>query len=740
MSKTPPRKIFEKIKLGNRELSLEAGGLALQADGAVIARYQDTVVLATVVCSEPREELDFFPLSVEFVERLYAGGRIKGSRWVKREGRPSDEAILSARAVDRTLRPLFPKGFRKEVQVVITVLSVDGENDPLPLSIIAASAALSISRIPWEGPVGAVQVGLKDNQYFVNPVTSELEFSDLDLVVSATEEKVVMLEAEAKSIPEKQILEAIAFGKEKAKVAIELINRLVEKVGVEKEKYVKRMSEPELKREIRKSMGGNFSSLTKRMLLGDLGQEEKAELIESIGEKLPEEKKSQVRLALEEICKEEFRKNVLSQRRPDGRKIDEVRSLSCEVGILPRTHGSAIFRRGKTQVLTVTTLGSPSLEQLIETAEGEETKRFIHHYSMPPYSLGETGRFGYPSRRETGHGALAEKALAFVIPSEEKFPYTIRLVSEVLSSNGSTSMASACASSLSLMDAGVPISEPVAGIALGLVSEGEKYVILTDILGSEDNFGEMDFKIAGTQKGVTAIQLDVKNSGLTPEILEESFERAKKARLEILEEMNKAISAPRVKLSQYAPKIKVLHIPVEKIGEVIGPGGRTIRKLIEETKASIDVEDDGSVSISGMDKESVEKAAEAIKGLTAEVEVGKEYQGEVKRIQPFGIFVEILPGKEGLVHISQMRPSYVENPAKIFSVGQKVKVRVSEIDELGRINLTMLSEREQKEKRDRKKTAPKGYDSGKRTKNRQKGRFEKKSGFQPRFSSKKSRW
>lgn len=734
MKKTSKKKISKKTKIGDRDLVLETGLMAGQADGAVLARYGETVVLATVVSSKPREDLGYFPLFVEYVERLYAGGRIKGSRWVKREGRPSDEAILAGRAVDRSIRPLFPKGFSKEVQVVITVLSVDGENDPAVLSIIAASAALSISKIPWNGPIGAVRVGLKDGQTFVNPVTSELEFSDLDLVVSASQKACIMLEAGAKFVPEDQILQAIAFAQEETRSIIKLINDLAKEVGVKKEEFVPKEADPGLKKEIAKIIGDGLSSLAKRLAAKDLGEEELEELIAGVADHLPEEKRSQIGLALEEIFREEVRQNLLAKKRADGRGLDEVREIDIEIGVLPRTHGSAIFRRGETQVLTVTTLGSPSLEQLIESAVGEETKRFIYHYSMPPYSVGETGRFGYPSRRETGHGALAEKALEPVIPSEEKFPYTIRLVSEVLSSNGSTSMASACAGTLSLMDAGVPIAEPVAGVAMGLVGEEKKQVLITDITGAEDGFGDIDFKIAGTEDGITAMQLDVKNEGLEPEILKETVAQARKARLEILKEMKKAIPAPRLKLSQYAPKIKVLHVPVEKIGEVIGPGGRTIRKLIEETKASIDVDDDGAINISGMDKESVEKAAEMIESLTAEVEVGEEYEGEVKRIQPFGAFVEVLPGKQGLVHVSRMSPTFVKDPSKIVSIGQKVKVRVTEIDELGRINLSMLSREEEERQREKRQLArPAGGPV-------KKGPRRPRQKFRPRLSSRRPRW
>ena len=722
------KKISKKTNLGGRDLILETGILAEQADAAVMARYGDTVVLATVVSAKPQVDLGYFPLFVEYVERLYAGGKIKGSRWVKREGHPSDEAILAGRVVDRSIRPLFPTGFYKEVQVIITILSVDGENDPIPLATIAASAALAISKIPWKGPVGAVKVGMKDNQYFVNPAASEMKLSDLDLLVTSTNKAVVMIEAGTKFISEEQMLGGIKFASQEAKKVITLIEELVTEAGVKKEDFTPKMVKPEVKKEVRKVLGLNLKIWVKRFLDQDLGREEWDELLASIIEKMPEATREEIKMALEEIFKEEFRKSILLKKRPDGRKIDEIRSISTEIGILPRTHGSAIFQRGQTQVLTVTTLGGPSLEQLIESAEGEETKRFIHHYSMPPYSSGEVGRFGFPSRRETGHGALAEKALEPVIPSEEKFPYTIRLVSEVMSSNGSTSMASTCAGALSLMDAGVPISEPVAGIAIGLVEEEKEHIILTDIAGAEDQFGDMDFKIAGTQKGITAIQLDVKNDGLTENLIKEALERGQEARVRILEIMRKTIPQPRTNLSQYAPKVRVVQIPIEKIGEVIGPGGRIIRKLIEETKTSIEVEDDGHINISGADSESVEKAVAAVEGLTKEVKPGEEYEGIVKRIQPFGAFVEVLPGKEGLVHVSQMSSGFVKDPGEIVSLGQKVKVRVVEIDDLGRINLSMLSEEEAKRQKEESAKSPSRP-------------MRPRNEFRPRFpSSRRSRW
>jgi polyribonucleotide nucleotidyltransferase len=688
-------KIVKSVEIGKRILTLETGELAPQASAAVLARYGDTMVLSTVVAAAPKEDLGYFPLGIEYQERLYAGGRIKGSRWVKREGRPSDEAILTGRLIDRSIRPLFPKDYTNEVQVTITVLSVDSENDPSFLALVATSAALAISDIPWGGPIGSVRVGLKEQVPFVNPVDEELAFSELDLVVSATEERVVMLEAGAKEMPEEQLLSAIEFGREECSKIIQLIKDLVQAVGREKISLKREEPSAELVREVEKLAAERFEDLK-------AGEVEFGQIKEEMLSHFEEREKRVVAKIIAEIFKKKVRAMILENRRPDGRKLEEIRPLSMQVGILPRTHGSALFQRGQTQVLTVTTLGAPSLGQLIESATGEETKRYIHHYAMPPFSSGEVGRVGWPSRREIGHGALAERALEPVIPSEEKFPYTIRVVSEVLSSNGSTSMASTCGSSLSLMDAGVPISSPVAGIAMGLItnekvkSKNEKlenednYVILSDIAGLEDFNGDMDFKIAGTKRGITAIQLDVKISGLTQKMLADALSQAKQGREYILGEMEKVLAVPRPKISKFAPKVAVLRLEPDKIGEVIGPGGRMIRKIIEETGCSIDVEDDGKVNISGIEEEGVAKAIAWIEGLTREVNVGDVFTGKVLRIQPFGAFVEILPGKEGLVHISQMAPGFVSRPEDVVSVGQEVKVRVTEIDERDRINLSML--------------------------------------------------
>jgi len=686
------KRISKSVEIGGKTLTLEVGRLASQANAAVLARLGDTVVLATVVSAKTKEDLDYFPLQVEYIERLYVGGRIKGSRWVKREGRPSDEAILTARLVDRSIRPLFPEGYKNEVQVMITVLSADAENSPDIPAICATSAALAISDIPWDGPVGAIRVGFvpKNGEGFfvANPTNQDLEFSDLDLVVSTTDKVIVMLEAGAKEVPEEKFLKAIEFGQKEAQKIIQLILELQKEVGLKKQNYLVEKPSEKLIKEVEKEVGEKIREIIGKGPAQKESLSFLTEIKEALAEKYPNEKKNIVSFAADQLLKKTIREQIVKKKiRPDGRKPTEIRPIEIEVGILPRTHGSAMFKRGNTQVLTVTTLGSPSLEQLIESVEGEETKRYIHHYYMPPYSVGEVGRVGWPSRREVGHGALAERALEPVIPPEEKFPYTIRVVSEVMSSNGSTSMASTCGSTLSLMDAGVPIKAPVSGIAMGKVGK----VILSDIAGLEDFNGDMDFKVAGTEKGITAVQLDVKVLDLTLDLIEKTLSQAKEGRLFILEKMLAVLPASRVQISRFAPKIEILKVPVEQIGEVIGPGGRTIRKIINETGAAVDIEDDGTITVSSPDKVSVQKAAAWIKGITKEAKVGDIFLGTVKRIQPFGAFVEILPGKEGLVHVSQMGRGYVANPARILRIGQKVKVKVIQIDDLGRINLSLLN-------------------------------------------------
>ncbi|MBU4078603.1 polyribonucleotide nucleotidyltransferase [Patescibacteria group bacterium] len=694
-------KKFEKsIELGGRKLTLSTGVLAQQATAAVMASYGDTVVLATVVAAPLKADLGYFPLTVEYQERLYAGGRIKGSRWVKREGRPTDEEILSARVIDRSIRPLFPHEYnKKEVQVFVMVLSVDLENDPSILSAVATSAALAISPIPWNGPIAVVRVGIKDEKYVVNPLESEKVGSGLDLVVSSTKDGIVMVEAAAKEVPEEKVLEAMEFGQKEGKKVLGLIGDLVKAVGIEKEVLEKEDKKAVLTTQIKKLVGNKFPGVVKGMLVSEGGKsQDMVELILAVQDNVSETEKQFVPGIVDKLLKEYLRGEILKGKRPDGRKVDEVRPLSSVVGVLPRTHGSAIFQRGQTQALTVTTLGAPSLAQLFESAEGEESKRYMHHYSMPPYSVGETGRVGFPNRREIGHGALAEKALEPVIPSKEKFPYTIRVVSEIMASNGSSSMASVCGSTLSLMDAGVPLTSPVSGIAMGIIYDPpspkatagqETYVILSDIMGLEDFNGDMDLKVAGTSKGITVLQMDVKALNLTPEILGKALLQAKEGRAFILKHILETIKEPRKNISAYAPKIKVVKVPVEKIGEVIGPWGRVIKKIIAETGAEVEVEDDGSVNISGTEESAVDAAVTWVEGLVKEVAAGEIYEGEVKRIQSFGAFIEILPGKEGMVHVSDMGENFVNNPEDVVSLGQKVQVRVKEIDDLGRINLSM---------------------------------------------------
>ena len=669
----------KKIEIGGRELIFETGHFAEQANAAVTCSHGGTVVLATVVAARPREELDYFPLFVEYQEKLYAGGKIKGSRWVKREGRPSDEAILTARLIDRSIRPLFPKDYKNEVQVVVTVLSVDGENDPEIPGILAASTALAISDIPWQGPVGAIRLGNKNSTFFANPTYGDLEFSDMNVIVSATKDSLIMLEGEAREASRELVVKALHFAHEEIKKLTKAISEFKQEAGQKKKTVKPAVIDQKLKQAVQKEIKAHFASLMDETTsFSDF----KTVLVEKLGDKNSAK-------IVDDLFREEIRQQILIKKiRSGGRKPDEIREIKIETGLLPRTHGSAMFKRGKTQALTITTLGSPSLEQLIDTMTGEETKHYMHHYYMPPYSVGETGRFGWPSRREVGHGTLAERALEPVLPSEEEFPYTIRVVSELMSSNGSTSMAAVCGSTLSLMDAGVPIKKPVAGIALGLVQDGEKYVILTDILGLEDHCGDMDCKIAGTKDGITALQMDVK-SPLSFNLIEEIFERAHKGQLFILEKMARAMPKSRASISQYAPKVSVVKVPTDKIGEVIGPGGRMIRRIISETKAAVDVNDEGEVTISGP-QEGVKKASEWVKNLVREVEIGESFEGEVKRIQPFGAFVEILPGREGLVHVSKMADRFIKDPGEVVKIGDKVKVKVVEVDERKRINLSML--------------------------------------------------
>ena len=691
--------IEEFFEINKQKLTFQIGKIAQQATTSVFGRLGDTCVLVTVTLGKENENIDYLPLSVEYVEKLYAGGRIKGSRWVKREGRPSDDAILKARLIDRSIRPLFPKNFRREVQIIVTLLSVDGENSPEIVAALATSAALHLSPIPWNGPIATSRIGYipangKEGSFVIDPQEDDQKYSILDLVVSSTEEKVVMIETKAEEMEENLIIKGIKLAKEENKKVIEFINKLRKKAGKPKISFNEEINQEKIIQILRKDFKKEIDHLVLQKAEKEFDDNEALEVVvEDIWQKYKEQfEKKEIIKALDYLTKESIRQKILKERkRVDGRGLDEIRPLSAEVSVLPRTHGSGLFQRGETQVLSVVTLGAPTLEQLIESPEGEEAKRYLHHYYMPPYSVGEVGRLGVPSRREIGHGALAEKALEPVLPSEKDFPYTIRVVSEVLSSNGSTSMASVCGSTLALMDAGVPIKAPVAGIAMGLVSLSNKdYIILTDIMGVEDFAGEMDFKVAGTRKGITAIQLDVKNDGLNDKMIAETLEKARLARFKILDVIEKTISKPRKELSQYAPKVLVLTPPEDKIGDIIGPGGKTIRSLIAKTGVDINIDDEGKVNISGLDKNKVEAAAALIANMIREVTVGEIFIGEVKKLFPFGFVVEIFPGKEGLVHVSRMGMGFVRDPSRFIKIGQKVKVKVFEIDKQGRINLQLI--------------------------------------------------
>jgi polyribonucleotide nucleotidyltransferase len=686
-----------ETEIGGRKLTLETGRLAMQADAAIVVSYGETVVLATVVMSKnERAGINYFPLTVDFDEKFYAAGRIKGSQWIKREGRPTDEAILTSRLIDRTLRPLFNHRLRNEVQVVLTVLSFDGQNDPDIPSIIAASCAIMISGIPWEGPVGAVRIGKdKDGKLAVNPTYEMRESSNLDLVVSGPEKFINMIECGSNEIVEDEMVHAVEIAQKEVEKTIEFQKRVVSEIT----KKQKDVSIPQADEAFRKEIIGYLGSKLEKAVFEDYPfslDALKKETSDWVGENKKDAKMiaEAAELFEEEVDKIVHENVIKNKKRVDGRKMDEIRELKVEVGILPRTHGSAIFQRGVTQALCIATLGAPGLEQSIETMEFVGKKRYLHHYNFPPFSSGETGRIGFPGRREIGHGALSEKAVLPVMPSKEDFPYTIRVVTEILSSNGSTSMASVCGSILALMDAGVKIKKPVAGIAMGLFTEDnsdpeKNYVIVTDIQGAEDHHGDMDFKVAGTANGINALQMDVKVSGITPKILGEALEQAKKARLEILHAMQAVIPSPREKLSQYAPKILTLRINPDKIRDVIGSGGKTIHQITGETGATIDIEDDGMIFITSDDETSANKALEWIKNITHEVVPGEIFQGRIVRILNFGAFAEILPGQQGLIHISELAPFHVNKVEDIVKIGDMVPVKVKNIDSEGRINLSL---------------------------------------------------
>jgi len=676
-------------ELGGKTVTVETGRVAGLAGGAVTLRYGDTIVLCTATMArKPRPGMDFFPLTIDFEEKLYAIGKIPGS-FFRREGRPTTEAILSARLTDRPLRPLFPKGMRNDVQIVITVLSADRENDPDVLGTVGASAALGISEIPFNGPVSSVRVGYINGEYVVNPTFEQLEESLIDMVVAGTRDAIMMVEAGASEAGEDIILGAMEFAQQQNKILIDLQEELIRMIAPVKWEFTAETAPDELKEKVFADLSGNveeFLALAKDERQGAL-DDYRAQLVERYGEQYGENAVGQ---ALDAFVKKTVRESILKHnRRPDGRDSKTVRPISCEVRLLPRTHGSGLFTRGQTQVLSVTTLGGVGDAQRLDNLSPVESKRYLHHYNFPPYSVGETGRMGAAGRREIGHGALAERALVPVLPGVEDFPYTIRVVSEVLSSNGSTSMGSVCGSTLSLMDAGVPITAPVAGVAMGLImGESGDFKVLTDIAGLEDAMGDMDFKVAGTEKGITALQMDIKIGGISMAVMRAAVEQAREGRMFIMGKMLEAISEPREEMSPYAPRMYRLQIDPQKIGTVIGPGGRIIRSIIEETGASIDIEDDGSVFIGATNEDSARRAIDIIEGMTKDVEVGQIYTGKVTRLMNFGAFVEIAPGKEGLVHISELADFRVPSVEDAVQPGEEVQVMVTEIDSMGRVNLS----------------------------------------------------
>ena len=680
-------------RIGHADIRIDTGKLALQANGAVVVRRGDSMVLVTATMDKPREGIDFFPLTVDFEERLYARGRIPGG-FPRREGRPSTEAILTNRLTDRPLRPLFPKGFRNDVQIVATALSADQEN-PLDILVInGASAALTISDIPFGGPIGATRVGYVDGDFVINPTYADLEKSRLDLVVAGTGEGVLMLEAGASELPDDLVAQAIELGQSANQEMISLQLEMAQAVGRPKADFEAASISDDLSAQVTAAVGDGL----RRAFAESDGKADQANRIGAVKADVMSRltdswEHSDVAEAFEALLESEFRARILSAgTRPDGRGTRELREIECETGILPRTHGSGLFRRGETQVLGITTLGSTSEAQKLDTLSPQEKKRFMLHYNFPPFSTGETGRIGFTGRREIGHGALAERALLPVLPDEEEFPYAIRVVAEVLGSNGSTSMASACAATLSLMDAGVPIKRPVAGISIGLVTDdGGEFATLTDIQGMEDHFGDMDFKVAGTSEGITAIQLDIKVQNISPEVIETTLKQAHQARMEILDRIADTIAAPREEMSPYAPRMVKINIPVDKIGAVIGPGGKTIRSIVDETKATVDVQDDGTVVIGSPDEAATKKAIQIIEGLTKEAKVGDIYTGKVVRVMNFGAFVQILPGVDGMVHISELANEHVPTVEDVVREGDEVTVEVIGVDPSGRISLSRRS-------------------------------------------------
>ncbi|WP_425436439.1 polyribonucleotide nucleotidyltransferase [Paenibacillus herberti] len=682
-----------KMTLGGRELILESGRLAKQANAAVTVRYGDTVILCTVTASSGPKDLDFFPLTVNYEERLYAVGKIPGG-FIKREGRPSEKAILSSRLTDRPIRPLFPEGFRNDVQVLNLVMSVDQNCPPEIAAMIGTGASLSISDVPFNGPIGGVIVGRVDGEFIINPTVEQQEKTDIFVVVSGTKDAIMMVEAEANEVSEKVLLEAIMFGHAEIQKICEVINKFAELCGKPKMEVVLQTVDADVSAAVQAYASARLVEAIRieekhaRQEAIDAVNAETVAHFEEVYAETPELMKD-VKESLYDIVKVEVRRLITHDKvRPDGRGLDEIRPIDCDVALLPRTHGSGLFTRGQTQALSVCTLGPMGDVQILDGISPEETKRFMHHYNFPPFSVGEARPLRPPGRREIGHGALGERALSKVIPPESEFPYTIRLVSEVLESNGSSSQASICASSLAMMDAGVPIKAPVAGVAMGLIKDGDHFSILTDIQGMEDHLGDMDFKVAGTAEGVTAIQMDIKIDGIDRNILTQALEQARLGRLHILDKMNAIISQPRESLSEYAPKIMTLRINPDKIRDVIGAGGKIINKIIEETGVKIDIEQDGMVYIASTNEAMNQRAKQIIEGIVKEVVVGEIYSGTVKRIEKFGAFVEILPNKDGLVHISQLSTERLAKTEDAVSIGDVIMVKVTEIDAQGRINLS----------------------------------------------------
>ena len=686
-------KIVQTFQYGDQEMRLETGQIARQASGAVMASLGETVVLVTVVAARESSGRDFFPLTVDYEERTYAAGRIPGG-FFKREGRPAEKAILTARLIDRPIRPLFPDGFNNEVQIVVTVMSVDPEIDPDIVAMVGASAALSISGVPFNGPIGAARVGFVDGQYVLNPTASQLKESKLDLVVAGTESAVLMVESEADQLTEEQMLGAVVFGHEGGRAAITAIKELTAKVGVSRWDWTAEDNDNSLLEKVAAAVGADITAAYQipdkaaRQQAMSAAREKASSTL--LGEASDDAEAERVKGAIKTLEKKTVRGRILANEpRIDGRDKETVRPIAIETGLLPRTHGSALFTRGETQAIVTCTLGTERDAQIIDALEGERRDPFMLHYNFPPYCVGETGRVGSPKRREIGHGRLAKRAILAVLPSAEDFPYVIRAVSEITESNGSSSMATVCGTSLALMDAGVTIKAPVAGVAMGLIKEGDDFAVLTDILGDEDHLGDMDFKVAGTQDGVTALQMDIKIDGITREIMEQALAQAKRGRLHILGEMAKAITVPREEMSRYAPRITTMSIPTDKIRDVIGKGGVTIRAISEATGAAIDIEDDGTIKIATSDLSAAEEARRRIEQITAEVEAGTVYEGKVVRLMDFGAFVNILPGKDGLVHISQISDERVANVSDKLAEGDVVKVKVLEVDKQGRIRLSM---------------------------------------------------